>query len=171
MVLAKSKSTDVLNNVFIFYDFKQIKDMIMIVTFIEQSHQWEKIFVFCSNDQWRTELLKGYLNEEKYQWTCEQLKEILKEPETNNGFEEIDMTKLKNEFPVFFKNCPGRLAVLLKFKKSCLKINSSFIFQLTYHNILALLILFKHFKEKKYVFIIYKNSIFSSYYVLFKANL
>ena len=101
MVLVKSESTDVFNNVFIFYDFKQVKDMIMIVTYLEQSKQWEKIFIFNKDSRWQTDELQDYLSEEKYKWTFEKLTEIFNEPQDNSDFKDLDIEKIRKEFPFF----------------------------------------------------------------------
>ncbi|HYJ65992.1 MAG TPA: hypothetical protein VEV62_19750 [Parafilimonas sp.] len=92
-VILNPRSTDVLDSVFIFYDFKQILDAIMIVTFVEGLNRWQKIFVYNSEDGWEIETLKNFLDSKKFEWLSKKLNLIFQNREQSEQFEGIDITK------------------------------------------------------------------------------
>ena len=75
----KSSGGDLLDNIFIFYDFSQVKDAVLIVTYFESLRRWDKVFIFFINDQWETESLLMRLSATKYEWLCKKLDFIFKE--------------------------------------------------------------------------------------------
>jgi hypothetical protein len=85
-------NTDVLDNILIFYDFKQVLDAIMIVTFVEATNRWQKVFVCNSEDGWEIEALKPYVDANKFDWLCKKLTLIFQHREQSEQFEGIDIT-------------------------------------------------------------------------------
>jgi hypothetical protein len=96
-------STDVLDNVFIFYDFKQVLDTIMVVTFVERINRWQKIFVFNSEDRWETEMLKTYVEPNKFEWLCKKLNLIFQHREQCEQFEGIDIRSEIEQNPALLR--------------------------------------------------------------------
>ena len=92
-IIFNFRSADVLDNVFIFYNFKQVLDTIMIVTFVERINRWQKIFVYNSDDRWETETLKTYVDSNKFEWLCKKLNLIFQHREQCEQFEGIDISK------------------------------------------------------------------------------
>jgi len=92
-VILNPRNIDVLDSVFIFYDFKQILDAIMIVTFVEGTNRWQKIFVYDSEDGWEIETLKAYLDSTKFEWLSKKLNLIFQHRENSEQFEGIDITR------------------------------------------------------------------------------
>jgi hypothetical protein len=93
------RNTDVLDNVFIFYNFKQVLDVIMVVTFVERINRWQKIFVYNSDDGWETETLKTYVDSNKFEWLSKKLNLIFQHREQSEQFEGIDITKQIEQNP------------------------------------------------------------------------
>lgn len=91
-VMLNPRNIDVLDSVFIFYDFKQILDAIMIVTFVEGINRWQKVFVLNSEDGWETETLKSYFDSKKFEWLSKKLNLIFQHREQSEQFEGIDIT-------------------------------------------------------------------------------
>jgi len=83
---------DVLDTVFIFYDFKQVLDAMMIVTFVEGINRWQKIFVYNSEDGWEIETLKNYIDSKKFEWLSKKLNLIFQHREQSDQFDGIDIT-------------------------------------------------------------------------------
>ena len=92
-VLLNPRNSDVLDTVFIFYDFKQVLDAMMIVTFVEGINRWQKIFVYNSEDGWEIETLKDYLDSKKFEWLSKKLNLIFQHRESSEQFEGIDITR------------------------------------------------------------------------------
>ena len=93
---------DVLDNIFIFYNFQQVSDVIMIVAFVERLNRWEKIFIYNSADGWDIKSLATYFNEKKVNWICNKLNMIFQHRENSNQFDGIDIQKAINENANFF---------------------------------------------------------------------
>jgi hypothetical protein len=91
-VVLNPGNIDVLDSVFIFYDFKQVLDAIMIITFVEGINRWQKIFVYNSEDGWEIETLKNYLDSKKFEWLSKTLNLIFQHREQSEQFEGIDIT-------------------------------------------------------------------------------
>ena len=70
---------DLVNTIFIMYDFKQISDTIMIVLYNKDADRWKKIFIHKINDRWRTIFLKEFLDDQKFAWLCEKLNLIIEQ--------------------------------------------------------------------------------------------
>jgi hypothetical protein len=92
-VVLNPGNIDVLDSVFIFYDFKQVLDAIMIITFVEGINRWQKIFVYNSEGGWEIETLKNYLDSKKFEWLSKTLNLIFQHREQSELFEGIDITK------------------------------------------------------------------------------
>lgn len=78
--IIKSSGGSLLDNIFIFYDFSQVKDAVLVVTYFENLGRWEKIIVFYINNSWETESLMMQLSSKKYKWLCEKLLLIFQQP-------------------------------------------------------------------------------------------
>ena len=91
-VILNRGNSDVLDNIFIFYDFKQVLDAIMIVTFVESTNRWQKVFVYNSEDGWEIETLKPYIDPNKFEWLCKKLNLIFQHREHSGQFQGIDIT-------------------------------------------------------------------------------
>ncbi|HYJ65965.1 MAG TPA: hypothetical protein VEV62_19615 [Parafilimonas sp.] len=91
-VLLSPRNMDVLDTVFIFYDFKQVLDAMMIVTFVEGINRWQKIFVYNSEDGWEIETLKNYIDSKKFEWLSKKLNLIFQHREQSDQFDGIDIT-------------------------------------------------------------------------------
>jgi len=91
-VLLNPRNSDILDTVFIFYDFKQVLDAMMIVTFVEGIHRWQKIFVYNSEDGWEIETLKNYIDSKKFEWLSKKLNLIFQHREQSDQFDGIDIT-------------------------------------------------------------------------------
>ena len=92
-VMLNRGNIDVLDTVFIFYDFKQVLDAIMIVTFVEGINRWQKVFVYNSENGWEIETLKAYLDPKKFEWLSKKLNLIFQHREQSEQFEGIDITR------------------------------------------------------------------------------
>lgn len=88
-VMIRSHSCDVLDDIFIFYDFQQVQDAMMIVAYFDNSNSWEKLFIYYSDDKWETKFLKHYFTIDKYDWICKQIDIILQHRENSTHFEGI----------------------------------------------------------------------------------
>src|SRR2546423_10611237 len=42
------------NNIFLIYDFNQIKDLILIVMYVDKLNTWKKIFINYKDGEWKT---------------------------------------------------------------------------------------------------------------------
>jgi len=91
-VLLSPRNMDVLDTVFIFYDFKQVLDAMMIVTFVEGINRWQKIFVYNSEDGWEIETLKNYIDSKKFEWLSKKLNLMFQHREQSDQFDGIDIT-------------------------------------------------------------------------------
>lgn len=92
-VIVNRGNTDVLDSVFIFYDFKQVLDAIMIITFVEGINQWQKIFVYNSDKGWDIETLKTFLDPKKFEWLSKKLGLIFQHRENSEQFQGTDITR------------------------------------------------------------------------------
>ena len=92
-VLLNPRNIDVLDSVCVVYDFKQILDAIMIVTFVEGINRWQKVFVYNSEDGWEIENLKNYVDSKKFEWLSKKLNLIFQHREQSQQFEGIDITR------------------------------------------------------------------------------
>jgi len=88
-----SPAIDILDNVFIFYNFKQVRDAIMVVTFVEEASNWQKTFIYYSNERWQIESLKDYFDSKKYGWVCRELQPVFQYYEYCSKFNDIDMNE------------------------------------------------------------------------------
>ena len=91
-VILNSRTSDVLDTVFIFYDFKQVLDAIMIITFVEGTNQWQKVFVHNSENGWEIETLKNYVDPKKFEWLRNKLNLIFQNRENSRQFQGIEIT-------------------------------------------------------------------------------
>ena len=91
-VILNHGNIDVLDKIFIFYDFKQVLDAIMIVTFVERTNRWQKVFVCNSEDGWEIETLKPYVDSNKFEWLCKKLNLIFQHRENSEQFDGIEIT-------------------------------------------------------------------------------
>lgn len=92
-VMVRTRAIDVLDNVFIFYDFQQIRDAIMIVAFVEDLGKWEKIFIYFIDGRWEIETLNEYFNDSKASWISDKIGMILQHQEDSGEFGGIDIEK------------------------------------------------------------------------------
>ena len=83
---------DVLENILVFYDFNQVLDAIMIVTFVEKTNRWQKVFVYNTEDGWEIETLKPYVDSDKFEWLSKKLNLIFQHREQSEQFQGIDIT-------------------------------------------------------------------------------
>ena len=90
-VVLKSRNADLLDNVFIFYDFKQVHDAIMIVTFDTKTKSWEKVFVYNNVNGWETNNIKRHVDDKKFNWISKKLNLIVQQDEVDT---ESDCTNL-----------------------------------------------------------------------------
>ena len=92
-VILNSRSIDVLENIFIFYDFNQVVDAVMVVAYIDKLGRWEKIFVYNSGDVWDIDNLAKYFDKRKFNWLSKKLNMIFQNRESSNQFDGIDIDK------------------------------------------------------------------------------
>ena len=100
-VILKTHAIDMFDNVFIFYDFQQVRDAIMIAAFFEELRRWEKIFIYYSGDRWGVEKLKEYFNSKKYEWICSKLNMIFQRRENSSQFDGINICTIPKIDSVF----------------------------------------------------------------------
>ena len=100
-LILSSPAIDILDNVFIFYNFKQVRDAIMIVTFVEEAGSWQKTFIYYSNENWQTENLKNYFDHKKYNWVCRKLQPVFQHYENFKKFNGINIDYEKQGEPGF----------------------------------------------------------------------
>jgi hypothetical protein len=64
------------NNIYLIYDFKQVKDVILMVMYVDKLRAWKKIFLNYRDDKWKTNILTCYMNAETYKQVCNKLQLI-----------------------------------------------------------------------------------------------
>ncbi len=101
-VMLRTHAIDALDDIFIFYDFQQVRDVIMIVAFIEKLSSWEKIFIYYNEDRWNIESLSTYFDDKKFNWICNNINIILQHREESKQFDGIDINKEMKDRTNFF---------------------------------------------------------------------
>ena len=94
MKLQDAKKPD---KIFVCYDFKQVRDAVLVVMFDEKEKHYEKIFVYEGTEGWETDILKYYADKETYDTICKKLKFIFEERENVN---DVDV----NNFTIAMQN-------------------------------------------------------------------
>ena len=92
----KLHNTSIADKVFVCYDFKQIRDAVLVVMFIENQKRYEKIFIYEGTDGWETGILKYYADDETYNAICKKLKFIFKERENIEDFDSNIKAAIEN---------------------------------------------------------------------------
>ena len=64
------------NNIFLIYDFKQIKDVILMVMYVDKLNSWQKVFVSYKDGAWNTHTLTRYMDAQTYKHVCNKLQLI-----------------------------------------------------------------------------------------------
>ena len=85
MKLHDTKKPD---KVFVCYDFKQVRDAVLIVMFIEKQKRYEKIFIYEGIDGWETDILKYYADDKSYDTICKKLEFIFEQRENTEDFDD-----------------------------------------------------------------------------------
>ncbi len=62
--------------IFLIYDFKQVKDLILMVMYVDKLNTWKKVFVIYENGKWRTSVFASYLDKKTYMQVCNKLRLI-----------------------------------------------------------------------------------------------
>lgn len=91
--IIKSGSENLLDNVYIFYDFNQVRDAVLIITYFEQLCRWEKLYVYFTNNRWESESLLMYMNCEKLNWIREKLNSIFQERVKDAEYVDLDINE------------------------------------------------------------------------------
>ena len=60
-------------NIYLIYDFKQVKDSILIVMYVDKLNSWKKIFINYENGAWDIDILAFYTDDV----TCAQIRSKL----------------------------------------------------------------------------------------------
>jgi len=82
-----------LKKIFISYDFKQVRDAIMLLFSSDKTNRFEKIFIYANSNGWETDVLRYYVDEEKYRLMCKKLQYLFDNREEPADFEAIDVEK------------------------------------------------------------------------------
>ncbi len=96
-VIIKARGTGVLDNVFIFYDFKQVRDAVLVIMFAKQLGCWEKVLIYNTTNGWEADILKNYLEDDRYGLVSKKLKLIFNETEKRNRTEITNIGKLSTD--------------------------------------------------------------------------
>ena len=93
-VVLKSRNADLLDNVFIFYDFKQVHDAMMIVTFDKKTKSWEKVFVYNSVNGWEINDVKRHVDDKKFKWISKKLDLIFHQNKIDVHLDDINLDEV-----------------------------------------------------------------------------
>lgn len=96
-VVLKLKNDNNAKRVYLIYDFKQIKDSIMLIMYLDNRECWKKFFINYKDGEWKTEILKPYTDEETYKQICNKLKYIFTEQEHINDINNLDFEEVMQE--------------------------------------------------------------------------
>jgi len=72
------------NNIFLIYDFKQIKDLILMVMYVDKLKTWKKVFITYKDGEWKTRILTRYMNAKTYKQVCNKLRLVCPTGITSN---------------------------------------------------------------------------------------
>jgi hypothetical protein len=62
--------------IFIFYNFHQVRDAVLLLLFAEKTNRFEKIFVYANAGRWETDVLRYYVDGKTYETICKRLKSL-----------------------------------------------------------------------------------------------
>ena len=79
--------------IFIWYDFKQIRDAVLLLFFSEKTNHFEKIFIYANNGRWETDVLRYYIDDEAYDPVCKKLQYLFEFRESPTDFEAVAIEK------------------------------------------------------------------------------
>ena len=87
--------------IFIWYDFKQIRDAILLLLYTEKNKQYEKVFIYESSNCWQTDILKKYTDEKTYKAICKKLKYIFTFRDTTSDYDDLDVQQAIENYSNF----------------------------------------------------------------------
>ena len=79
--------------IFIWYDFKQIRDAVLLLFFSGKTNHVEKIFIYANNNRWETDVLRYYIDDEAYAPICKKLQYLFEYREAPTDFEAVSIEK------------------------------------------------------------------------------
>jgi len=91
------------NNIFLIYDFKQFKDLILMVMYVDKLSTWKKVLIAYKDGAWKTRILTRYLDTKTYKLVRNKLRLICPTDITSN--EKIsDLQQVMHQEAVFMLN-------------------------------------------------------------------
>ncbi len=82
--------------IFIWYDFKQIRDAILLVFFSEKTNRYERVFIYGNAEGWETDILQYCTDGATYKAICKRLKQLFNTLEAPTKFKVYRKNAAKN---------------------------------------------------------------------------
>jgi hypothetical protein len=90
-------------NIYLIYDFKQIKDVILMVMYVDKLNTWKKIFVNYEDGVWRTRMLTHYIDTKMYKQVCNKL-QLICPGDTASNEEALNLEQTMQQEAAFMLN-------------------------------------------------------------------
>jgi hypothetical protein len=90
-----------LKRFFIRYNFKQIRDAVLLLFFSEKTNHFEKVFIYADTNEWETDVLRYYIDDETYESVCKKLQYLFEFREAPLDPEAIDVEKAVENYAKF----------------------------------------------------------------------
>jgi hypothetical protein len=90
-----------LKKIFIRYNFKQIRDVVLLLFFSEKTNHFEKIFIYANANGWETDMLRCYMDDGAYDSLCKKLRYLFEFREARTDVEAIDVDKAVENYAKF----------------------------------------------------------------------
>ncbi len=100
-VVLKLPDNSLSKNVYLIYDFKQVKDSILLIMYVDEIESWKKFFIYFKNGIWETDVLASSTNDETYKQICNKLEFIFSEQEHMNDQNDFELEKIMQENTAF----------------------------------------------------------------------
>jgi len=91
------------NNIFLIYNFKQLKDLILMVMYVDKLNTWKKIFVKYKNGEWKTGVLARYMDAKTYRQVCNKLR-LICSGDASSDEEMLDLENTMQQEAAFMLN-------------------------------------------------------------------
>jgi hypothetical protein len=91
------------NNIFLIYDFKQFKDLILMVMYVDKLSTWKKIFIEYKDGRWKTHTLTRYLDTKTYKLVRNKL-QLIYPGDTTTNEEMLDLENTMQQEAAFMLN-------------------------------------------------------------------
>ena len=87
--------------IYIWYNFKQIRDVVLLLFFSEKTKRFEKVFIYANTSRWEIDVLRHYTDDEMYGAICERLQYLFESREISADCEAIDVEKVVESYERF----------------------------------------------------------------------